>query len=146
MNAPSRNSLVRGTPVRARRLYGFSLVELLIVIAIIGILVSIGTVSYTAAQQKGRDGRRKSDMRAIQNAWEQYYADNNDSYPTTCSVGTSYLPGGVPTDPKTGAPYAQSCSATTYCFCATLESGVGNATNISCTFGIGSYYCVKNLQ
>jgi prepilin-type N-terminal cleavage/methylation domain-containing protein len=146
MNARTFFSLVRTKTARKGVTSGFTLVELLIVIAIIGILVSLGAVSYTTAQQKGRDGRRKSDLRAVQNAWEQYYSDNTSAYPATCSVGTTYLPGGMPEDPKTGDPYAQSCSATTYCFCATLESGLGNATNTNCTFGSGSYYCVKNLQ
>jgi general secretion pathway protein G len=125
---------------------GFTLVELLIVIAIIGILVSLGTVSYSSAQQKGRDGRRKSDLRSIQNAWEQYYADNDAVYPSSCSVGTTYLPAGVPTDPKSGASYTSTCTSSTYCFCATLEGGAGNASGTTCTFGTGSYYCVANLQ
>lgn len=125
---------------------GFSLLELLIVIAIIGILVSLGTVSYSSAQKKGRDSRRKSDLRAIQNAWEQYYADTNGVYPVSCSVSATYLPAGLPTDPKGGASYNGSCTSATYCFCATLEQGGGNATNTSCTFGSGTYHCVKNLQ
>ena len=135
--------LIRGLiPIKS----GFTLVELLIVIAIIGILVSLATVSYTSAQQKGRDGRRKSDLHAMQNAWEQYYADNAGAYPSSCSVGSTYLPAGVPTDPQTQAAYASTCSSIAYCFCATLESGIGNASSATCTVGAGSYYCVKNLQ
>lgn len=129
---------------------GFTLVELLIVIAIIGILVSLGTVSYSSAQMKGRDGRRKADLRAIQNAWEQYYGDNSGVYPDSCaSPGTTYLPAGLPTDPKTGVAYTGTCTTSTYCFCTTaaLESGIGNASNNACaTYGTGNFYCVKNLQ
>lgn len=127
--------------------------ELLIVIAIIGILISVSVASYSSAQKKGRDSRRLADMKAVQNAFEQYYADNNGSYPATCDlVGTTYLPVGYPTDPKntTGYIYGFHCAAASYCFCAHLESGTGNASadpgSATCTYASGSYYCVGNLQ
>src|SRR3989344_1525650 len=59
---------------------GFSLIELLVVITIIAILIGAGTVSYNNAQQKGRDGKRKSDLKAIQQALEQYFQQNG-KYP-----------------------------------------------------------------
>lgn len=52
---------------------GFTLIELLVVITIIGILAALATVSYTNAQQKGRDGKRKADLKAVQQALELYY-------------------------------------------------------------------------
>ncbi len=131
---------------------GFTLLELLIVIALIGILVSLGAASYTAAQKKARDARRQADIKAIQDAFEQYYADNNGTYPTSasCAAGTTYLPAGIPKDPKTDVAYTITCDATgtTYCSCALLEGSTtgGNATDASCTFGSGTYFCVKNRQ
>ena len=59
--------------IRRSRRRGFTLIELLVVITIIGILIATATVSYTKAQQKGRDGRRKTDLKAIQQALENYY-------------------------------------------------------------------------
>jgi len=53
---------------------GFTLIELLVVISIIGILISLGAVSFTTAQKKSRDTRRKSDMKQIQTALEQCYS------------------------------------------------------------------------
>ena len=74
---------------------GFSLMELLIVIAIIGALVAIAAASYSSAQKRTRDSRRAADLKAIQNAWEQYYADNSGLYPANCTVSmTTYLPKG----------------------------------------------------
>lgn len=52
---------------------GFTLIELLITIAIIGILVSMGLYSWGSAQTKARDNRRKTDLKAIQQALENYY-------------------------------------------------------------------------
>lgn len=59
---------------------GFSLVELLVVITIIGLLLGFATISYANFQQKGRDAKRKADLRATQQALEQFYADNG-AYP-----------------------------------------------------------------
>lgn len=139
----------------SQNLRGFTLVEMLIVIAIIAILISLGVVSFSSAQKKGRDSKRRADMKAVQAAWEQYYADNNGSYPATCAVGTTYLPAGLPTDPKNLDPSVYDfsnahCTASTYCFCTLLESGTGNAaaaaSGATCSFGTGSYFCVGNLQ
>lgn len=130
---------------------GFTLLELMVVIAIIGILISIGTAAYTSAQKKSRDSRRQGDLKSIQNGFEQYNADNS-SYPISgaCSVGAVYLPAGIPKDPKTGVAYTITCDAqgATYCSCALLEGTVtgGNSADANCTFGPGSYFCVKNLQ
>ena len=59
---------------------GFTLMELLVVMAILGILVTVGLTSYKSVQAKSRDARRKSDMRAIASALELYYNDY-DRYP-----------------------------------------------------------------
>jgi prepilin-type N-terminal cleavage/methylation domain-containing protein len=124
---------------------GFSLLELLIVIAIMGILISVGVVSYSSVQLKTRNSRRKSDMKAIQAAFEQYYADNNGTYPANCSEDLSdYLPGGFPSDPKATFSYTQQCQLDQYCFCATLEGESGNYA-ANCTAGT-SHFCVRNLQ
>ncbi len=138
---------------------GFTLLELLIVIAIIGILISVGVVSYSQAQKKSRNSRRRSDIKALQNAWEQYYADHNSTYPNVnggcpdASAMSTYLPAGFPTDPKDGSSYIVSCGtqlAPSYIFCAALEGETGNAD------GTGNYnpsapavkdhFCASNLQ
>lgn len=141
----------QNSKLKSQILRGFTLLELMVVIAIIGILISISTAAYTSAQKKSRDSRRTGDLKSIQNAFEQYYADNS-KYPlsSSCTVSASYLPAGIPKDPKTGVTYPITCDATgsTYCSCATLEGSAtsGNATDTNCTFGAGAYYCVKNLQ
>ncbi len=59
---------------------GFTLVELLIVIVILGLLSTIGIGSFISSQKKGRDARRKADLESITRALELYYNDN-DQYP-----------------------------------------------------------------
>lgn len=140
---------------------GFTLMELLIVIAIMAILVSLGAASYSTAQKSSRDARRRSDMKAIQNAVEQYLA-NTKAYPiaeTDLDVGNAYFPGGRPVDPKFTVPadlYKYTLPAvitdtagSSYCVCAKLEgsSATGNSTANTCAFtSSGPYFCVKSLQ
>jgi len=59
---------------------GFTLIELLTVVAILGILISFSTISFVSAQQKGRDGKRKTDLQTIKQALTLYYRGNG-SYP-----------------------------------------------------------------
>src|SRR3989338_3396063 len=61
---------------------GFTSIELLVVISIIGLLASIVLVSLNSARVKARDTRRLMDMHQIMLALEQYATDNGDLYPT----------------------------------------------------------------
>lgn len=60
---------------------GFTLVELLLVITIIGILVGFLSYSFYGVRQRSQDAQRKSDLKQIQSALEQYRSDN-DTYMT----------------------------------------------------------------
>ena len=53
---------------------GFTLIEILIVVAIIAILASVVLVGLGPTQQAGRDARRLSDLRSAQNGLELYFA------------------------------------------------------------------------
>ena len=55
---------------------GFTLVELLVVISIIGILTMVGAVAYSGAQKKARDTQRKTELDALSKALIMYYNDN----------------------------------------------------------------------
>ncbi len=107
---------------------GFTLIELIVVIAIIGVLATVLIITFNplAQLQKARDAQRRSDMKAIQNALEQYYNDHG-SYPTVpcawyasesdatgpgwvCHSGGDWIPGlapqymkSLPKDPSGGS-------------------------------------------
>jgi type II secretion system protein G len=86
---------------------GFTLIELMVVIAIIGLLASIITVSLFSAQAKGRDAKRVADVRTIQLALEEYYNDNGN-YPATLSaIAPTYI-AALPTDPSNSSQYLYS--------------------------------------
>ena len=57
--------------------FGFTLIEVLVVIAIVGILASVGFFSLNNALQKGTDAERKSDLRSLKTALYLYSADYN---------------------------------------------------------------------
>lgn len=63
---------------------GFTLIELIVVMAIIGILVATVAGNFQTSRLKGNDARRKSDLRQIQSALETYLNDTG-LYPTASS-------------------------------------------------------------
>jgi prepilin-type N-terminal cleavage/methylation domain-containing protein len=65
---------------------GFTLIELIVAVTIVGILAVIGLRSFTGALKKTRDGMRKSDLNATQKALESYYNDFGQ-YPAANSNG-----------------------------------------------------------
>lgn len=136
--------------------------ELLVVIGIIGILVAIGTVSYSSAQSRSRDARRRTDIETIAKALEQFNASNSGSYPdeVDCAGFEDFLSSSIPTDPKFGYEYTSDanddgdagstyCQDDSFCICTRLEEdGTGNASGksgTSCTFAEGgNYFCVQH--
>lgn len=140
---------------------GYTLLELLVVIAIIGILIALGTVSYSTVQKKSRDAKRKSDLKNIQTGLEQYNSVYG-KYPLSSADANfiALFSGGLPKDPKTNNAYDYGLDATNgtgYCVCTNttdkLEiTGSGNAYGLSgiiCTFtgtGAKDHFCVQNLQ
>jgi prepilin-type N-terminal cleavage/methylation domain-containing protein len=68
---------------------GFNLLELLIVIAIIGILSAIAGVAYNRSRVQSRDARRLADTREIFRALQLYYTNVEDFPPDCSAVGYS---------------------------------------------------------
>lgn len=77
-----RTALWRTQARFTRACVGFSLIELLIVITIIGILVVVFLPTITEGPARARDAQRQSDVADIANAVEMYNQDYN-GYPNT---------------------------------------------------------------
>jgi len=74
--------------LKQRKQQGFTIVELLIVIVVIGILAGLVITTYNGIQQKARNTERTTDLKTFQSQLEAYYA-NNGSYPGPDSLGST---------------------------------------------------------
>lgn len=88
--------------ITARRA-GFTIVELLIVIVVIGILAAITVVAYGSIQSKAKYNKINTELVSMRKAIELYKAENG-TYPSTAGAfryqrvdGNNFIPGVVPT-------------------------------------------------
>ena len=92
---------------------GFTLIELMIVIAVIAILVGIALPRFRGMQVEGLIAQAKGELRTLQTAVESYYIHNNNAYPATGSAAletaldsaTPNIIDYVPTDPFSSSDY-----------------------------------------
>lgn len=114
-----------------RQSAGFSLIELMAVIAIIGILSTVMFATYGTARERARDSRRITDIRQLQLGLELYFEACARTYPGSLSVSANDgCSGGItfgdflqtiPDDPQ-GDPYEYSTTGSNYCLGAVLEN------------------------
>jgi prepilin-type N-terminal cleavage/methylation domain-containing protein len=130
---------------------GFTIVELLIVIVVIGILAALVVTTYNGIQQKARDTERKTDINAIHGQVEAYQAQNG-KYPTLAEVNDSTfrsnnmkgLDAAALADPKNPATQAACGAPASGCYAyVPAPSGCDNgATGGDCT----SYVLTATLE
>lgn len=90
---------------------GFTLIEILVVIAIVTVILAVLFPNFMGARQRSRDAARKSDLSQIQKALELYKMDQNpQSYPTTGAFGGNacgkcWTQGGIDTACPSGNIY-----------------------------------------
>lgn len=129
---------------------GFTLIEMLVVISLIGILAALALVSFTSAQKQARDTVRKSDLKQYQTATESYASKNSGIYPIHASIvtittsstlcGSSELNiGACPVDPKNISPYLykyiSDATGTSYVYWGGLEKNSTTSYWVLCSNG-----------
>lgn len=88
-----------------KKIKGFTLIELMVVVSIIGVLAGMVAFNFQQARERTRDVQRKSDLKQIQNALESYKNDQLTAfYPDTgdlADLTPDYIKK-IPLDPKEG--------------------------------------------
>jgi prepilin-type N-terminal cleavage/methylation domain-containing protein len=98
-------------------LQGFTLVELMISIAIVAILATVGFTVYSNTQSSARDAKRRQDIDAIADAIEGKKTPGLATYVPLAT--TDFSGGAIPTDPKKTA----STNPQEYCIVTYAPAG-----------------------
>lgn len=104
---------------------GFSLIELMVVVAVIGILAAVAVPAYGRYVQRGKIAEATTQLSGLRVRMEQYYQDNR-TYLNAAACGVA-----MPTSPAVQYfTFGCVATATTYTITAT---GIGSMLNFAYT-------------
>ena len=120
---------------------GFTLVELLVVVAIIAILGAIGVSVFSGARQSANDGRRKSEIKSIADAIEASKDYSTRTYKYTLADANKDFPRGIPDDPTVSRSYCIAVNNTSpYTAIASPSANWTGACNLAQPTGAGTNF------
>lgn len=116
-----------------RRRAGFTLVELVVVIMIIGILAAIAAPKIFSTSQTATQNAARANLRVVRDALDTYAANNGGSFPPSLT-----------TTPNPLAPYLRggtipNCPVGSGAGTATIATGTGTSTTPPTTTGTSAY-------
>jgi prepilin-type N-terminal cleavage/methylation domain-containing protein len=126
---------------------GFTIIEVVLVLAIAGLIFLIVFLALPQLQKSRRDTQRKNDVGRILSSMENYASNNSGSYPPTGATNiapfvTAYMSNNF-NDPSTGSTYSFTAAA------STAPSSLGDvqyATSANCSGGAVNISGSNNRQ
>ena len=145
-----------------KRESGFTIVELLIVIVVIGILAALVITTYSGIQAKARNSKRQTDVQSVQTQLEAYFAQQGH-YPSLTDMNSSSwlttnmksLDTGALKDPQgSSSTLVASPVAKSYAYAVTNSSGTSCESDdttcaqytLTATLEGGGTYAKSNLD
>jgi general secretion pathway protein G len=110
---------------------GFTIIELLIVIAVISILIGLALPRFRGMQEEGNIAKAKGELRTLQTALESYYIHNNNTYVSDAAVNW-------PEDLESATPNIIGSDAPLDPFGSSAEYGYDLSVN-------GKYYVIYSV-
>lgn len=116
---------------------GFTLVEIMIVVAIIALLAAIAVPSYLSTKRTANESAAKSNVRTLSTAAETYATANNGSYPADAAALATYIPSAASYCGATVQGYAYTCTlaASGYTIVAAPSSTASGSVTYTATTG-----------
>ena len=130
--------------VRAQGESGFTLVELLVVMLILGLLAAIAIPAFFNQRTKAQDASAKTTAKTAQTALETYSTDNNGSYASATRASLKNI---EPTlsSASTGNNAISTLTTTSNSYTITVTSASGNTFSIvRATDGSLTYPCTPS--
>ncbi len=98
--------------VGSRRARGFTLVEMMVVVVIVGVLATLAVVGYRKIIQSSHVAEATNTVQSIRVAQESYYAETQQYANISADLSTAYYPQGTPTGQK-ATVWGAACPAGT---------------------------------
>ncbi|MFA5749713.1 MAG: prepilin-type N-terminal cleavage/methylation domain-containing protein [Candidatus Shapirobacteria bacterium] len=117
---------------------GFSLIELLVVVSIMGVLAAVLMMNIVGARERAKDSKKMQDLNSLKNGLRMYYNDNQ-SYPVSKAIilGSGFT-GYISSIGDTSFIYTQPNGTDSFRMTTILDSGAGNDDiNSQTNCGIG---------
>lgn len=141
------------------RSLGFTMIELMIVAAILGVLATLGVFATTTQLKRGRDAKRQGDIQAMQAALEQRMSIEGSYVDATlknCSALKApladYFSGEFAFAGPQNESYYCTVNPSDFCLCAKLEdtrranSITSDCSSLPTTSTTKLFFCLQNQQ